>query len=167
MVTIIAAITSDKGAIGRKGDLIYHVSADLKHFKALTTGHTVVMGRRTFDSLPKGALPNRRNIVVTRNAELKPIGAETAGSLEEALVMCEGQEVFVIGGGEIYRQALGLADRLNLTMVDEPTPVDADTFFPAIDPEEWQIADMGDPMVDERTGLRFRFAVLERGNKKS
>ena len=132
MVTIIAAITSDKGAIGRKGDLIYHVSADLKHFKALTTGHTVVMGRRTFDSLPKGALPNRRNIVVTRNAELKPIGAETAGSLEEALAMCEGQEVFVIGGGEIYRQALGLADRLNLTMVDEPTPVDADTFFPAM-----------------------------------
>ena len=78
--------------------------------------------------MPKGALPNRRNIVVTRNAELKPIGAETAGSLEEALAMCEGQEVFVIGGGEIYRQALGLADRLNLTMVDEPTPVDADTF---------------------------------------
>lgn len=162
MITIIAAITADKGAIGRGGDLIYHISADLKHFKALTTGHVVVMGRRTFESLPKGALPDRRNIVVTRNPQLNPAGAETAGSLEEALAMCEGEEVFVIGGGEIYRQALCLADRLCLTMVDEPTPADADTFFPAIDPAEWQISEMDEPAVDGRSGLRYRFTELKR-----
>lgn len=162
MITIIAAITADKGAIGRNGDLVYHVSADLKHFKALTTGHTVVMGRRTFESLPKGALPNRRNIVVTRNAAFMASGIETAPSLEVALAMSAGEEVFIIGGGQIYEQALPLADRLCLTSVEAPTPDDADTFFPPIDPGEWQLSQIDDPMTDERSGLRFRFLELLR-----
>lgn len=162
MITIIVAITADKGAIGRKGDLIYHVSADLKHFKALTTGHTVVMGRRTFDSLPKGALPNRRNIVITHNDAFEAPGAERAGSLDEALAMSDGEEVFIIGGATIYEQALKHANRLCLTQIEAPTPDDADTFFPSIDPGEWQLSEYDELMTDERSGLKFRFMELTR-----
>ena len=118
MMTIIVAITAGKGAIGRKGDMIYHISDDLRRFKALTTGHTIVMGRRTFESLPKGALPDRRNIVITRNADFTAPAVETAFSLEEALKMAEADgEVFVIGGGQIYAQALPLADKLEITLI--------------------------------------------------
>jgi dihydrofolate reductase len=159
MISIIVAITADKGAIGRKGDLIYHISADLKRFKALTTGNTVIMGRRTFDSLPKGALPNRRNIVVTHNADFAAPGAERAASLEEAIAMSTGQEIFIIGGATIYEQALPLADRLCLTSIEEPTPADADTFFPPIDPEEWQLTDIEEHAPDK---LRYRFLTLSR-----
>lgn len=157
MITIIVAITADKGAIGRNGDMIYYVSADLKHFKALTTGHTVVMGRRTFESLPKGALPNRRNIVVTRNAGYVAPGAETALSLADALAMADGEEVFIIGGASIYEQAMPLADRLCVTLIEAPTPPDADTFFPAIDPDRWQLSEMGESAIDPKSGLKFRF----------
>ncbi|MDE6317515.1 MAG: dihydrofolate reductase, partial [Muribaculaceae bacterium] len=114
MITIIAAIGRDN-AIGRNGDLAFHLRADMRHFKELTTGHTVVMGRKTFDSLPKGALPNRRNIVITRNPDFAAKGTERASSLDEAIAMAAGEEIFIIGGGEIYRQALPLADRMELT----------------------------------------------------
>lgn len=172
MVSIIAAITADRAAIGRRGDLLFHISADLRHFKQLTSGHTVVMGRKTFESLPKGALPDRRNIVVTRNAGWSAPGVETAHSVEEAIALASqtaGQapeavepEIFIIGGGQLYAAALPLAGRMDLTIVDEPTPADADTFFPEIDPEQWQISELGEPQTDERSGVRFRFITFAR-----
>lgn len=155
MITIIAAVGRD-GAIGRNGDLAFHLREDMRHFKQLTTGHTVVMGRKTFDSLPKGALPDRRNIVITRNPDFAAAGTERAASLEEALRMAAGEEIFIIGGGEIYRQALPLADRMEITAVDADT-ADADTFFPGISSSEWYKVTESDTLTDEKTGLNFTF----------
>lgn len=155
MVTIIAAVGRDR-AIGRNGDLVFYVREDLRHFKALTTGNTVVMGRKTFESLPKGALPNRRNIVITRQADFAAPGTERASSLEEALAMSSGEEVFIIGGGEIYRQAIGVADRLELTYIDADTP-DADTYFPEYRTGEWREESRSEEMTDEKSGVRYCF----------
>ncbi|MBD5257796.1 MAG: dihydrofolate reductase [Barnesiella sp.] len=160
MITIIAAIGRDN-AIGRNGDLAFHLRADMQHFKELTTGHTVVMGRKTFDSLPKGALPNRRNIVITRNPDFTAAGTERAASLDEAIAMAAGEEIFIIGGGEIYRQALPLADRMELTLIDADTP-DADTFFPAIDPTRWRKLTATTPATDESTALTYTFQTYHR-----
>lgn len=135
-MNIIVAIDR-RGAIGRNGDLLFHISADLRHFKAVTTGHTVVMGRRTLESLPKGALPNRRNIVVSRNAAFEAPGAETATSLDAALAMA-GDDAFVIGGADIYRQALPKADALYLTVINAEGE-NADAFFPPIPLDEFFI----------------------------
>lgn len=160
MITIIAAIGRDN-AIGRNGDLAFHLRADMRHFKELTTGHTVVMGRKTFDSLPKGALPNRRNIVITRNPDFAAAGTERAASLDEAIAMAAGEEIFIIGGGEIYRQALPLADRMELTLIDADTP-DADTFFPAIDPARWRKLTATTPATDETSALTYTFQTYHR-----
>lgn len=160
--TIIAAVASDRG-IGRDGGLAYHISADLKRFKALTTGHTVIMGSKTFGSLPKGALPNRRNIVVTRSGAVFP-GADTAGSVEEAIrmAMTAGEtDAFIIGGAQIYIQSLPLADRLELTMIDAPAP-GADVFFPEIDPGQWIITGESEGMYDGKSQVPYRFLSLER-----
>ena len=155
MVTIIAAVGRDR-AIGRNGDLVFYVREDLRHFKALTTGHTVVMGRKTFESLPKGALPNRRNIVITRQKDYTAPGIECASSLEEAISMSAGDEVFVIGGGEIYRQAMSVADCLELTYVDAETP-DADTYFPEYLTGEWKEKSRSEEMIDEKSGVSYWF----------
>lgn len=161
MINIIVAIDWG-GAIGRRGDLIYHISGDLRHFKELTTGHTVVMGRKTFESLPKGALPNRRNIVISRNSDYSAPGIEVASSLEEAFKMAAGEEIFIIGGAQIYSQALPFADRLYLTNVDVASPADADTYFPPIDTASWQIAEQSPEETDPKTGLRYSFVTLTR-----
>lgn len=151
MINIIVAATID-GAIGLRGDMLYYIRPDLRHFKALTTGHTVIMGRKTFDSLPKGALPDRRNIVITRQKDFQAPGAEVAHSLDEALRMASGSEVFIIGGESIYRAAMPLADRLYLTQINTVRS-DADTFFPLpqLPPcnEPWQ--------HDDNSGMDFRF----------
>lgn len=154
MIKIIAAVGRD-GSIGRAGDLAFHISADLKRFKALTTGHAVIMGRRTFESLPKGALPQRRNIVVTRNPAFEAPGVETAYSLQGAIDMAQG-DAFVIGGGEIYRQAMEHASALYLTLIDADSP-QADTFFPIVSPEEWVLAEESAPETDSKSGLSYRF----------
>ena len=162
MIKIIAAVGRD-GAIGARGDLAFHISADLRRFKALTTGNTVVMGRRTFESLPKGALPNRRNIVVSRNPDFEAPGAETAPSLQGALDMgaASDGDIFIIGGGEIYSQAIAHARELHLTQIDADSP-EADTFFPIVSPEEWELADATPYEMDARTGLRYRFVTYRR-----
>lgn len=166
MLTIIAAITASRGAIGRKGDLIYHISEDLKRFKALTTGHTVVMGRNTFESLPKGALPTRRNIVITSRRDWSAPGVETAGSITEALELTgNDDEVFIIGGGRVYADTLAVADRLAITLIEGPEPEDADTFFPPIDPGQWEITDMSDTYTDPRAAVPYRFITFTRKNK--
>lgn len=130
-VTIIAAVCRN-GAIGRGGDLLHHISDDLRRFKALTMGHPIIMGRKTFESFPKGALPGRRNIVISRREDYAPAGAEVYASPEAALEACgDSGEVFIIGGGEIYRRFMPLADKLMLTEIDD-APADADTFFPPV-----------------------------------
>lgn len=159
-LTIIAAVGRD-GAIGRRGDLIYHISADLRRFKALTTGHTVIMGRRTFESLPKGALPDRCNIVITRTQGYTAPGIEVADSLEQALAMAGGDDAFIIGGGTVYRAALPLADRLELTAIDADTP-DADTFFPPVSESDWTLQSETDPDTDPRSGVTYTFRTLHK-----
>jgi dihydrofolate reductase len=135
MISIIVAV-AEGGVIGGGGDLLWHISEDLRRFKQITSGHTVIMGRKTYDSIGR-PLPKRRNIVITRNGEWSAEGCERAESLEQAIAMCAGEEeVFIIGGGEIYRQSMALADKLYLTQVNKP--YEGDTYFPEIRPEEWQ-----------------------------
>jgi dihydrofolate reductase len=134
-LSIIVAVASD-GAIGRANDLLWHLPADLKRFKELTTGHTILMGRKTFESLPRGPLPNRRNIIISRSLPAQP-GAEVYPTIQQALVACASdEEVFIIGGGEIYRQLLPDTEQIYLTRVQASFP-DAEVFFPELDPTEW------------------------------
>ncbi|MBQ7182199.1 MAG: dihydrofolate reductase [Bacteroidaceae bacterium] len=154
MISLIAAVALDR-AIGYQNRLLYWLPNDLKRFKALTTGHTIIMGRRTFESLPKGALPNRRNIVLSQTRQDIP-GAEVFGSLKAALKACWGEDVFVIGGASVYAQALPLADRLCLTEVQD-TPAKADAFFPAFSAEDWTEAWSEVHQPDERHAYAYRF----------
>lgn len=134
-LSIIVAVASD-GAIGRANDLLWHLPADLKRFKELTTGHTILMGRKTFESLPRGPLPNRRNIIISRSLPTQP-GAEVYPTIQQAMEACASdEEVFIIGGGEIYRQLLPNTERIYLTRVQASFP-DAEVFFPELDPTEW------------------------------
>lgn len=135
-ITLIAA-TSENNALGKDNQLIWHLSEDLKRFKRLTQGHAVVMGRKTFESLPK-ALPNRKNIILTRNKEFQAEGAWVAHTIEEALNLTDGDEQpFVIGGGEIYSLLLPFADKIELTRVHDT--FEADTFFPEINLQNWDL----------------------------
>ena len=153
MISIIAAVAKNR-AIGYKNKLIYWLPNVLKRFKALTTGHTIIMGRNTFLSLPKGALPNRRNIVLSRSAKEFP-GCEVFPSLEEALNHCaKDEEVFIIGGASVYKQALAVADRLCLTEIDD-TPAEADTFFPPYD--DWKEESREAHDTDERHDFAYAF----------
>lgn len=155
-VEIIAIVARD-GAIGRGGDQPFHIREDFRRFKSLTLGHPVIMGRRTFEALPSGALPGRRNIVVTRDGQWSAPGVETASSIERAIEMCvDAGSVFVIGGGQIYAQAMPLASKLHITMVDADVP-DADTHFPAIGADRWVLAEESAPAVDPRSGASYRF----------
>ncbi|WP_282036101.1 dihydrofolate reductase [Saccharicrinis aurantiacus] len=160
-IAIIVAI-ADHNAIGRKNDLLTYISSDLKRFKALTTGHTIIMGRKTFDSLPKGALPNRRNVVISRNTDLQIEGAEVVNSPEAALSLCSADEkVFVIGGATIYDAFLPKADILNLTVIDYFFN-DADTFFPEINYDDWDVVNKEVIEDDEKTNFTYSFIDLQR-----
>ena len=159
MISLIAAV-AENGAIGLENKLLYWLPNDLKRFKALTTGHTIVMGRRTFESLPKGALPNRRNVVLSRNASFAAPGTEVFASLDEALASCGAEEeVFVIGGASVYAGALGRADRLCLTVVHD-TPQAADAFFPWLNPAEWRVEKEERHGADERHAFAYSFIDL-------
>ncbi|MBN1107446.1 MAG: dihydrofolate reductase [Bacteroidales bacterium] len=139
MISIIAAVSDDLG-IGKDNDLLWHLSDDLKRFKKLTTGQTVIMGKRTWESLPVRPLPNRKNVVITDvAAEIFP-GAVTAYSIEDALEKCrEDKEIFIMGGGSIYRQFMPLAGRLIITHVH--SAAEADVWFPRIDMRKWKVAE--------------------------
>lgn len=159
-IAIIVAATRDM-AIGNGGDLLYHISDDLKRFKSLTMGCPIIMGRKTFESFPKGALPGRRNIVVTRNGDYRADNVETAPSVEAAISMCEGYErVYVIGGGEIYRQALPLASRLELTLIDTLRP-EADTRFPEINLAALGVPEPVFDRTDTRSGVKYCFLSID------
>lgn len=159
-INIIVAVTRT-GAIGRDGDMLYHISGDLRYFKTVTMGCPVIMGRRTFESLPHGPLPGRHNIVITRNTGLGIQGVTVAHSLDDALrAAADAAEVFIIGGGEIYRQAMPLAHSLYITEID--SDADGDTHFPAVDPSAWHEDDVTEWQSDPRTGVSYRFRRLSR-----
>ena len=161
MISIIVA-TALNGAIGFNNALLYRQSADMKRFKELTTGNTVVMGRKTFESLPKGALPNRRNIVLTRNTELKLEGAECFQDISQILAHVSSQEqVFIIGGEQIYRQTIDIADRIYLTLIQD-TPSAADAYFPDISPEIWQETERTFYPADEKNPKDMYFITLQK-----
>ena len=161
MITIIAAVTADMG-LGRRGDLLYHISADLRRFKSLTMGHPIIMGRNTFESFPNGALPGRRNIVITSRHDYSAPGVEVYPSLEAAIAATRGDDCFVIGGGRVYRDAMPLADRLELTHIDAPSPEGTDTYFPIVDADTWHCTAREQPSTDPRTGVSYTFATYDR-----
>ena len=153
MLSIIACISQTNRAIGYQNRLLFHIKSDLTRFRELTTGHTIIMGRKTYESLPNGALPHRRNIVVSRS--LKEMeGCEVYPNLEAALKAAESpKEIFIIGGESIYRQSLHVARKLYLTVVDD-APQLADAFFPEINPEEWELIEKE---MRNENGLSFSF----------
>ncbi|MGB5102121.1 MAG: dihydrofolate reductase [Steroidobacteraceae bacterium] len=158
-VSIIVA-TDDRGGIGRDGRLPWHLPEDLRRFKRITMGKPIVMGRRTWGSIGR-PLPGRHNIVVSRQPGLAAPGATVAGSLEAALLAAgDVPEVCVIGGAEIYRLALPLAREIHLTRVH--ASVDADTYFPALDPAEWEEIGREDRPADERHAHPYSFVKLVR-----
>lgn len=160
-LTMVVAAATDN-AIGRAGGMLWHIPADLKHFKQVTTGGTVIMGRKTWESLPKRPLPGRRNIVLTSSKNYDTPGAETAPTLADALDSAHTDAaVFIIGGGEIYRQALPLADTVELTRIDGVAE-DADTFFPALDPAEWALVAKSDTFPAGENHPQFRFETWKR-----
>ena len=159
MLSIIACISQTNRAIGYQNRLLYHIKSDLTRFRELTTGHAIIMGRKTYESLPNGALPHRRNIVVS-NSMKEMEGCEVYPNLEAALKAAEGktEETFIIGGESIYRQSLPAAHKLYLTVVDDAavnaTPQQADAFFPEINPEEWELIEKE---MRNENGLSFSF----------
>lgn len=165
-ISLVVAM-ADNGVIGRDGGLPWRLSSDLKRFKAETMGKPVVMGRKTFQSIGK-PLPGRLNIVVTRDRGFREEGVEVAGSLADALTlarvrgrcMAGAEEICVIGGGEIYAQALPLADRLSVTHV--LADIDGDTRFPPIDPERWRVVESTDIPPGEKDSHATRHVVYER-----
>ena len=160
MLNIIACTSKKHRAIGYQNRLLYTIPSDMTRFRMLTTGHVIIMGRKTFESLPNGALPNRHNIVISKTRE-QIAGCEVFGSLEEALEArkeAAEDECFIIGGASIYEQALPFADKLYLTIV-EKEPEHADTFFPEINPAEWEVTEKE---MRNENGLPFTFLTLYR-----
>ena len=154
MLSIIACISQTNRAIGYQNRLLYHIKSDLTRFRELTTGHAIIMGRKTYESLPNGALPHRRNIIVSSSMK-EMEGCEVYPNLEAALKAAEGktEETFIIGGESIYRQSLPAAHKLYLTVVDA-TPQQANAFFPEINPEEWELIEKE---MRNENGLSFSF----------
>lgn len=163
-IAIIVALSTQTRAIGKNGQLLWHLPDDMKRFKELTTGHPVIMGRKTWESLPERfrPLPGRTNIVVTRQTGYGAVGATVADSLEAAHAASKrapgADEIFVIGGGDLYREALPLADRLYLTLVDDTA--DADTFFPPYEQAFKIISDDGGTGEPPHRFLTFERTVI-------
>ena len=159
MTTSIIVAIARNHAIGKNNKLLWHLPNDLKHFKDVTTGHTVIMGRKTYDSVGR-PLPKRRNIIVTRQA-ISIEGCEVVNSIDAALALCANEEeVFIVGGAEIYRQSLHLVNRIYLTIVHQS--FDADSYFPEIDPNEWKETSHEDHPTDEKHAIPYSFITLER-----
>ena len=160
MISLIVAIAQN-GAIGNNQELLCHLPNDLKRFKAITLGHTIVMGRRTYESLPKGALPGRTNVVVTRRADVAWENTIVAHSIDEALANSESSELFIIGGATLYEQTLQRANRLYITHIHHAFE-QADTFFPAIDYNQWREIEREEHKADERHPYDYSFVTYER-----
>jgi dihydrofolate reductase len=166
LVSIVVALSKKNAAIGNGGKLLVYISDDLKRFKRITSGHAVILGRKTYESIGK-ALPNRQNYVITRNKDFKAPDVIICSTLEEAIEKAsvhemasqnENKEIFLIGGGEIYKQGLPLTDRLYLTIVE--TDLEGDVFFP--DYSEFKKVIFKEDHFDEKTGLKYSWVDLER-----
>ena len=151
VINLIACIDLNH-AIGYKNQLLYHIPEDLTRFRMLTTGHTILMGRKTYESLPHGALPHRRNIVISHQ-DIQLEGCEVYSSIEEALTFCQDEEAFVIGGASVYEQTIPIADRLFLTIVNENCPL-ADAYFPSFNQEEWKLESTSLPHITNKESLK-------------
>ncbi len=160
MISMIAAMAHSR-VIGMDGDMPWHMPEDLKHFRRMTQGKTVIMGRKTFDSIGKKPLPNRRNIVITRQADLVCDGCDVFNDLQQALDSCGAEEeIMVVGGSSLYEQAMPIADRMYLTFID--AVFDGDTVFPAWDSDEWQMIDRQAHDADKDNPHDYQFVTLER-----
>ncbi|RZJ64868.1 MAG: dihydrofolate reductase [Flavobacterium sp.] len=156
---LVVAI-SENNAIGKDNQLLWHLPADLKHFKEITSGHTIIMGRKTYDSIGR-PLPNRRNIVITRSTDLQIPNVEVVNSLDSAISLCEGEnEVFIIGGAEIYKHAIQFTDRIYLTTVHQT--YEADVYFPELNKNEWKEISSEFHPADEKNSVAYTFSTLER-----
>jgi len=159
MITIIAAAGSNN-ELGKDNDLVWHLPDDFKRFKKLTTGHHIIMGRKTFQSFPK-PLPNRVHLVITRNKDYHPEGAIIVHSMAEALEIAKNDEQpFIIGGGEIYKIGMEIADKIELTRVNGS--FEADTFFPEIPSENWKLASEEFHLKDEKHKFAFSYQTFVR-----
>jgi dihydrofolate reductase len=159
MIITFVVAAAENNAIGKDNQLLWKLPTDLKHFQIITLGHTIIMGRKTFDSMGK-PLPRRRNIVITRNPDLEIDGAEVTQSLDEALNLCQDEEeVFVIGGAEIYKAALEKTDKIFLTRVHQN--FEGDAYFPELDPEKWVETAREYHEPDEKNPIAFSFITLE------
>ena len=167
MISLIVAVAQNN-AIGRNNELLWHISEDLKYFKSTTTGHPVIMGRKTYESIGS-PLPGRRNIVLTRGElEIPPVknpqttSMEVVNSLDKVYEIASGEEeFFVMGGGMLYNETFGKADYLYLTRIYAAAE-DADTFFPAVEESEWDVVRESDLLHDQENGIDFRFIVYKR-----
>jgi len=159
MITLIAAV-AENNALGKDNQLLWHLPDDFKRFKNLTSGHYIIMGRKTFESFPK-PLPNRTHVIITRQKDYAPEGCIIVHSLQEAIAICpKEQEVFVIGGGEIYTQSITVADKIDITKVHHQ--FEADTFFPEIDLKQWKLAFEEFHAKDEKHDFDFTFLTYIR-----
>ena len=159
MITLIAA-AGTRNELGRNNDLVWHLPDDFNRFKTLTSGHHIIMGRKTFDSFPK-LLPNRTHIVITRNKDFNVPGVIRVSSLEEAIAVAQvDPDPYVIGGGEIYALALAVADAIELTRVHGA--FESDTFFPEMDPEQWDLVAESFHDKDERHDYSFTYLTYHR-----
>jgi dihydrofolate reductase len=161
MISLIAAIGKNN-ELGKENKLLWSLPADMKHFKDITTLHTVIMGRKTFESIGR-PLPNRRNIVITKNVSYKKEGVEVAHSLAHALdlIKDKNEEIFIIGGGELYKETMPIADKLYITHVNAEDK-EADTFFPEIIPVVWNEVKHEEHEADEKNPLPYTFSVYEK-----
>lgn len=157
-LSLIAAVAKNR-AIGYQNKLLFAIKEDMEHFKRLTMGHVIIMGRHTFESLPNGALPHRKNIVISKSQSVFK-GCTRVSSFEEALAMCQKEaEVFVIGGEQVYKEAISQADKLYLTEIDA-LPQQADAFFPAYD--DWQLVAKEEHKKGKSNSLAFAFSIYHR-----
>ena len=156
----IVAVASD-WAIGRQGNLLCYLPADMKHFKEVTMGSSIVMGRKTFESFPRRPLPGRQNIVITRNANWQYPGVNVVLSVEDAIAVAETDNVFIIGGADIYKQTLPMVEVLHRTVIHARW-ASADAFFPTLDMNEWQEVSREHHESDHRNAYEFDFITLKR-----
>ena len=159
MITLIAAVAQNN-ALGKDNQLLWHLPDDFKRFKNVTSGHYIIMGRKTFESFPK-PLPNRIHVIITRQKDYSPEGCIVVDSLPKAIAVCpKDEETFIIGGGEIYKQSIEMADKLDITKVHQT--FEADTFFPEIDLAKWKLVSSEFHSKDEKHQFDFTFETYLR-----
>jgi len=164
-ISIIAAI-AENNVIGKDNDLIWHISEDLKRFKRLTSGHPIIMGRKTYESLPFKPLPKRKNIVISSQEDLEFEGAVVVNGIKNALAECNADdEVFICGGATIYKYFIGIADKMYITRVHQD--FEGDTFFPEINYEIWKVKINSSRLYDEKSKLYYSFLDFTKQNSLS